>query len=268
MSQRWALLLQYDGTEFAGSQWQPNRPTVQGALQAALNSLSGGSYSVSLAGRTDAGVHATGQVASFLTEKPQQAMPAHRWVRGLNHFLPTAVAVQAAAAVTDDFDPRRDALSRTYRYELKLSNQRQPLWQRRAWIVPPPFDAGAARAALSVLVGTHDFAAFTPPTKDRSTTRTLQKASLDVTDESVRLRFRADSFLQHQVRRMVGAVVEIARGRAGLDEFRSSFEAAEPGSIGPTAPSRGLTLAEVEYARPLFTTQTCPRVVPRDREGD
>lgn len=268
MSQRWALLLQYDGTEFAGSQWQPNRPTVQGALQAALSSLGGDSCQVSFAGRTDAGVHATGQVASFVSEKSPEAMPPHRWVRGLNHFLPTAVAVQAAAAVADDFDPRRDALSRSYRYELRLSHQRQPLWQRRAWIVPPPFDASAGASALSILIGTRNFAAFTPPTRDRSTTRRLREASLETTDESVHLHFRADSFLQHQVRRMAGAVVEVARGRAGLDEFHRSFEAAEPGSMGPTAPSCGLTLAEVEYARPLFTTHTCPRVTPRDREGD
>lgn len=258
MSQRWALLLQYDGTEFAGSQWQPNRPTVQGALQTALKSLSGDSCSVSLAGRTDAGVHATGQVASFVSEKSAESMPAHRWVRGLNHFLPTTVAVQEAAPVGDEFDPRRDAVSRTYHYDLRLSNQRQPLWERRAWIVRPPFDDGAARAALSVLAGTHDFAAFTPPTEERSATRTLREASLEVAEESVRLRFRADSFLQHQVRRMAGAIVELARGRADLHDFHSGFERAEPGSMGPTAPACGLTLAAVEYARPLFNTHICP----------
>ena len=264
MSQRWALLLQYDGTEFAGSQWQPNRPTVQGALQSALESLTGSASPVSMAGRTDAGVHAEGQVASFVTQKPIEAMPAHRWVRGLNHFLPSSVAVQAAASVADDFDPRRDAVARTYAYELRLSNQRQPLWEQRAWIVAPPFNLQLARSALSVLVGTHDFAAFTPPTDGRSTNRTLREASIESNLETIRIRFRADSFLQHQVRRMVGAIVEVARCRTTLEAFNREFEAATPGSMGPTAPACGLTLAKIEYERPLFNTHDCHW----DREGD
>ena len=264
MSQRWALSLQYDGTEYAGSQWQPNRPTVQGALQTALESLTGSATTVSLAGRTDAGVHAEAQVASFVSEKSEAEMPAHRWVRGINHFLPAAIAVQAAAAVNDDFDPRRDAVSRTYTYQLRLSNQRQPLWERTAWIVAPPFNLDSAGAALSRLVGTHNFAPFTPPIQDRSTTRTLREATLETNPDTVRMRFRADSFLQHQVRRMVGAVVELARCRTTLEDFTRFFETAEPGSIGPTAPACGLTLAEIEYERPLFNTHNCHR----DREGD
>ena len=264
MSQRWALLLQYDGTEFAGSQWQPNRPTVQGALQTALESLTGISTAVSLAGRTDAGVHAEAQVASFISEKSEPDMPAHRWVRGINHFLPTSIAVQAAALVDDDFDPRRSAVARTYVYQLRLSNQRQPLWERRAWIVPPPFNLDVAGAALARLVGTHNFAAFTPPAEDRSTTRTMHEATLKASRDSIRIRFRADSFLQHQVRRMVGAVVEVARCHTTLDDFTRSFETAEPGSMGPTAPGSGLTLAAIEYDRPLFNTQNCHS----DREGD
>ncbi|MDE2966306.1 MAG: tRNA pseudouridine(38-40) synthase TruA [Chloroflexota bacterium] len=263
MSQRWALLLQYDGTEFAGSQWQPNRPTVQEALQSALQSLTGSSGQVSMAGRTDAGVHATGQVASFVTDKSVGAMPAHRWVRGLNHFLPSSAAVQAASPVDADFDPRRDAVSRTYTYNLRLSSQRQPLWERRAWVVAPPFDCEVASAALSVLLGEHDFAAFTPPTGSRSTFRSMREASLLTGRQSCRIRFRADSFLQHQVRRMVGAVVEVARGRTSLGEFTQAFAVARPGSMGPTAPAAGLTLIEVEYERPLFDphlfdTHHCP----------
>lgn len=258
MSQRWALLLQYDGTEFAGSQWQPNRPTVQGALQQALQSLTGSSHPVSLAGRTDAGVHATGQVASFVTDTSVDAMPPHRWIRGLNHFLPSSAAVQAAVPVNDGFDPRRDARSRTYTYALRLSNQRQPLWELRAWVVPTTFDGDTARAALSALIGTRDFAAFTPPTPDRTTSRTLHEAALTIGSESCRIRVRADSFLQHQVRRMVGAVVEVARGRVSLEEFALQLDVAKPGSMGPTAPASGLSLTEVEYEPPLFNTDKCP----------
>lgn len=211
-----------------------------------------------MAGRTDSGVHATGQVASFMTDMSDEEMHAPRWIRGLNHFLPDSVAVQAAARVDDQFDPRRDAMSRTYTYELRLSNQRQPLWECRAWIVPPPLDCEAANASLSRLVGEHDFAAFTPPTKERSTNRTMQQAVLTIGVDTCRILFRADSFLQHQVRRMVGAVVEVARGRSSLEEFTLRLEAAKPGSLGPTAPACGLTLTEVEYERPLFETNQCP----------
>lgn len=207
-----------------------------------------------MAGRTDAGVHAAGQVASFVTSRSAESMPAHRWISGLNHFLPQSAAVQDAVPTNDAFDPRRDALSRTYTYVLRVSNRRQPLWVRRAWIVPPPFDHEMARAALSILVGDHDFAAFTPPTEARSTSRTLHEATLAIGDHSCHISVRADSFLQHQVRRMVGAVVEVARGRVGLEELMRQFERARPGSMGPTAPACGLSLTAVEYQPPLFDT--------------
>ena len=252
-SQRWALLLQYDGTEFAGSQWQPNRPTVQGALQSAINDLTGVASAVTFAGRTDAGVHALGQTASFVSEQSTEQMSAQRWVRGINHFLPSSVAVQAAATVADDFDPRRDARSRTYLYQVRLALQRQPLWERRAWIVPRGLCfEGAAQHALEELIGYRDFAPFTPPTEDRSTLRTLREASVELGGDALTFRFHAESFLHHQVRRMVGAVVDVATGRLSLDEFRQALDRATPGSMGPTAPACGLTLAEVEYEPPIF----------------
>ena len=267
MSQRWALLLQYDGTEFAGSQWQPNRPTVQGALQSAIAELTGQDSAVSFAGRTDAGVHALGQAASFESEKSAELMPAHRWLRGINHFLPASVAVQAVVAVSDDFNPRRDALSRSYIYQVRLANQRQPLWERRAWIVPRPFCLQEAQRALAELVGQRDFAPFTAPTEDRSTVRSLREASSEVDGDAVSFRFRADSFLHHQVRRMVGAVVEVAAGRLSPDEFRRSLSHAVPGSMGPTAPACGLTLAEVEYEPSLFDQPVNQHSCFAEREG-
>lgn len=260
MSQRWALLLQYDGTDFAGSQWQPNQPTVQGSLQSALTALTNETITTSFAGRTDAGVHAAGQVASFLSDPSRPgsrpALSAHRWVRGLNHFLPDTIAVQDAAAVPIDWDPRRDAVARTYEYQLRLSNQRQPLWQRHAWIVPPPFNTDAAQSAISELLRTRDFAALTPPTTDRSTQRRLIEASLSRHGSAVTIRFRADAFLQHQVRRMVGAIVEVARGRMTTADFSAALQAATPGSMGPTAPAAGLCLVEVSYAQPIFNHNT------------
>ena len=252
--QRLALLLQYDGSAFAGSQSQPQLPTVQGALEQAVSKLTGEHRRVSLAGRTDAGVHATGQVASFLTTR---RLPPRRWIRGLNHFLPEALAVQALQPVSLEFDPRRNAIEREYHYDILVASQRRPLHEVRAWRVQPVFSIEAARDALSQLEGQHDFAAFTTTDQGRPTNRRLHEASITTTNTATNtapqdrftLRFRGDAFLQHQVRRMVGAVVEVARGRASADALRSTLETALPGSAGPTAPAKGLTLAIVRYDR-------------------
>ncbi len=248
--QRLALLLQYDGAAFAGSQSQPQLPTVQGALEQAVSELTGEHRRVSLAGRTDAGVHATGQVASFLATR---RLPPHRWIRGLNHFLPEALAVQALQPVSLDFDPRRNAIEREYHYDILVAAQRRPLHEVRAWRVQPTFSIEAARHALAQLEGQHDFAAFTTTDQGRPTNRRLHEASIITTNTATQdrftLRFRADAFLQHQVRRMVGAVVEVARGRASSDALRSTLESALPGSAGPTAPAKALTLAIVRYDR-------------------
>ena len=247
--QRLALLLQYDGAAFAGSQWQPQLPTVQGALEHAVSQLTQERSRISLAGRTDAGVHATGQVASFETVR---RMPVRRWLGGLNHFLPAALAVQALQAVPSGFDPRRDALEREYRYELLIAPQRRPLVEQRVWRLPPPFSLEAARAALAQLEGRHDFAAFTAADQRRPTQRCLRSAVICAARGRFTLSFTADAFLQHQVRRMVGAVVEVARARSTPEALRNTLEAAVPGSAGPTAPARGLTLAAVRYDRAVL----------------
>lgn len=246
-TQRLALLLQYDGAAFAGSQSQPNLPTVQSALEHAVAQLTQEPRPVSLAGRTDAGVHAAGQVASFQTTRQ---MPTHRWLRGLNHFLPRALAVQDIQTVPPEFDPRRHAKEREYRYHLLIAPQRRPLEEPRAWRIPPPFSPQRAHDALQLLPGERDFAAFTPPNPQRPTVRRMITAAIAPRDQTCArytLTFAADAFLHHQVRRMVGAIVEVARGRAQPDAFRDTLNAAVPGSAGPTAPARGLTLAHVRY---------------------
>ena len=246
-TRRLALLLEYDGSAFAGSQWQPGLPTVQGALREAVEQLTREQRPVSLAGRTDAGVHALGQVASF---EAARELPPRRWLHGLNHFLPAALAVRAVQCVAPDFDPRRCAREREYRYELLVAPQRRPLGEQRAWRVPPPFSLEAARAALRLLPGRRDFAAFTTTDQQRPTVRRMRRTAIDAIDasgERYTLTFAADAFLQHQVRRMVGAVVETACGRASLDAFHATLNAAIPGSAAPTAPAKGLTLAAVRY---------------------
>ena len=246
--QRLALLLQYDGAAFAGSQSQPQLPTVQGALEQAVSELTGEHRRVSLAGRTDAGVHATGQVASLLTSRQ---LPPHRWIRGLNHFLPEALAVQALQPVSLEFDPRRNAIEREYHYDILVASQRRPLHEVRAWRVQPTFSIEAARDALTQLEGQHDFAAFTTTDQGRPTIRRLHEASITTTSTTTNtatqdrftLRFRADAFLQHQVRRMVGAVVEVARGRASSDALRSTLESARAGLRWTNRPGKGFDVS-------------------------
>ena len=150
MSQRWALLLQYDGTEFAGSQWQPNRPTVQGALQAALESLTGSPSVVSMAGRTDAGVHAAGQVASFVSDKSAEEVPTHRWIRGINHFLPICDRSASRSLRRQRVRPAtRCGFANLHLRAADCRSSANHCGNDRSWIVAPPFERGTG--ALSAL---------------------------------------------------------------------------------------------------------------------
>ena len=209
--QRLALLLQYDGSAFAGSQSQPQLPTVQGALEQAVSKLTREQRRVSLAGRTDAGVHATGQVASFLTTS---RLPPHRWIRGLNHFLPAALAVQALQPVSLEFDPRRNAIEREYHYDILVASQRRPLHEVRAWRVQPPFSVEAARDALTQFEGQHDFAAFTTTDQGRPTIRRLHEASITTSNTTTNTAIQDPEWLHAALpRRRLPAASSAPHGR-------------------------------------------------------
>ena len=244
VARRIALLLQYDGGGFAGSQRQADKRTVQEALEDAVTALTGAGSRCDFAGRTDAGVHALGQVAAFTTAA---TISNDRWVRGLNHFLSADVAVQAARRVPADFDPRRAALDRTYHYRVCLADQRQPLWERAAWVLSGPFDLDAMRHALMVLEGKHDFAAFAGRTDGAGTVRTLQKACLRATVNELEFSFQAPSYLPHQVRHMVGQVIAVGRGRACPGIVGELLAQPRTGAAGPVAPPQGLYLVQVRY---------------------
>jgi tRNA pseudouridine38-40 synthase len=240
-----ALRLEYDGAAFAGSQLQANAPTVQGALEEALARLTGSTVRVRLAGRTDAGVHALGQVAA--AELPERWQP-DTLQRALNALLPEELAVTGAIAAPAGFDPRRHALWRRYRYTLLTTPWRSPLWRRYAWHVSEELDRGAMRVALALLEGEHDFAAFGGPVKEgASTVRCMHAASLHEAGTHIVLEFVANAFLPHQVRRTVGQLVEVGRGRETVEGFAALLHAARPGSAGPAAPPQGLCLVEVAY---------------------
>lgn len=254
---RLALLVEYDGTAYGGSQYQKNAPTVQDTLERALSRLTSEPIRVAFAGRTDAGVHARGQVASFLTAS--RHTPA-TFVRGTNALLPADISVQAASDVPGDFDPRRHAVRRWYRYTLYLRPERSALMRNRAWHVGPGLNLDAMRQAAAVLAGTHDFAAFAPPSEARrgSTWREVFLATFTADHGAGVLHFdiEANAFLQRMVRRMAAALVEVGRGRFSQAEFLKLAEAAVPGAAAATAPARGLCLMKVRYESGLFDVET------------
>ena len=240
---RLALVLEYEGSRYGGSQYQKNAPSIQGELEAALNKLTGENLRATFAGRTDAGVHARGQVASFVTGSRHEP---EAFVRGLNRWLPADIAVQRALEVPLDFDVRRRARSREYRYLVLNSPVPSPLLQAFTWQVKEPLDAEVMQQAASSLVGRHDFAAFAPPVTG-STERTLHRCEVKARGRLLTVRVEADAFLPHQVRRTVGALVQVGRGRQSGSEFAALLSTPRPGVAGPTAPSQGLCLVRVNY---------------------
>ena len=201
---------------------------------------------IEFASRTDAGVHATGQVAALDTQREYSAATFRA---ALSHFLPEDVAVQAAAEVGQHFDPRRDAVSRRYRYEIEDGRERSPLRRFRAWQQRQQLDVAAMAAAAEALPRTSsDWAAFASPVAEGyPTVRTL----LDITVQRcgphrIAVSVEADGFLQHQVRRMVGALVEVGQGTLEPAAYAALVDG-EPGSVGSTAPPQGLTLVAVRY---------------------
>ncbi len=247
---RMVLLLEYDGARYAGSQLQKNAPTIQSALEDAIEKATTQRSRAAFAGRTDAGVHARGQVASFLTTS---SLAAPTLERALNSWLPRDVVVRAAAEAAVVFDVRRAARRRHYRYVIDNGRQRPALERNRAWHVAQSLDDGAMAAAARTILGRHDFAAFAG-TLDRpgaSTVRTLSCFSVSRRGNDVVCNVVADAFLPHQVRRMVGALVSVGLGKLGVEEYRSLLDG-PPSSAGPAAPAHGLYLISVEYARSPF----------------
>jgi tRNA pseudouridine38-40 synthase len=243
------LVLEYDGRDFAGWQLQPaGRRTVQGVLHEALARISRERPRAIGASRTDAGVHAEGQVAGVRLARSFE--PA-RLLAALNGVLPADVAVRECAEASEDFHARYDARSKLYRYALWNGPARSPLRARRFHRVHAPLDLAAMRAAAASLVGTHDFAAFqTAGSAVRSTQRTLSR--LDVVGEcrgEVELLVEGDGFLRHMVRILAGTLIEVGLGRRSPDGLPAVLASRERRRAGRTAPPHALTLVEVRYGR-------------------
>jgi tRNA pseudouridine38-40 synthase len=252
---RYAFLLEYDGGPFAGWQWQEGRPSVQGALEGALARLDPSCPRVAAAGRTDAGVHATGQVAHADLGRywpPERLRDAVNW-----HLKPAPVAVVAVAAVPDAFHARFSATGRRYLY--RIVARRPPLVQDRgfAWRVGQPLDVVAMRAGAAALVGRHDFTTFRASIcQAASPVKTLDAVTIEAMPYAggteVRLRFAARSFLHNQVRSMVGTLERVGAGAWPPARVADALAARDRAACGPVAPPEGLTLTGVDYPEDPF----------------
>jgi tRNA pseudouridine38-40 synthase len=236
--------MEYDGTRYHGSQYQSNAVSIQGETESALQKLTGEEIRVSMASRTDAGVHAKGQVVSF---KSKTSFPPKTWVEAMNHYLPKDISIRAAYEVDGGFDVRRHALCREYRYHIMNRRTPSPLWRHFSESVPQPLDVEAMNAACSVLVGERDFAPFAPATYTRSTRRQAFSAEVGRTGDVVTFDIRASSFLPHQVRNTVGGLVKVGLHKMTAETFREMASSGKAGTIGPTAPARGLCLMNIKY---------------------
>ena len=241
------LVLEYDGSRYVGWQVQPNGPSVQAEVERALATLHHEPRRVTAAGRTDAGVHARGQVASFPEPAP---LPLRAYVQGMNALLPPDVAVRAARLEPDGFDARRSARGKRYRYVIENAPIRSPLGRLHAWQHYLPLDPGAMREAAAHLVGRHDFAAFqASDCACRHAVREVRR--LEVLGERggrIEVVIEATAFVKHMVRNIVGTLVEVGLGRRAAASMPALLEARDRTRAGPTAPPQGLFLEEVFYA--------------------
>ena len=244
------LEIAYDGTRFAGWSVQPERRTVQGELEAAIaRILSGAEVDLVVAGRTDAGVHALGQVASF---EHDEELP-DRFAERLNAVLPRDVTVIAAEPAPDGFDARRDARSRRYRYRVLATPLRDPFEEGRTLWWRYPVERGALDACAEAVVGKHDFTAFTPTQTDhvlfeRNVSACAWREEREVPGGAVlAMEIEAPSFMRNQLRVLVGTMLEVAGGRRSVDDFRRLLAGAHRDAAGETAPPHGLYLVAVSY---------------------
>jgi len=260
------LTLSYDGADLAGWQIQPGRTTVQGALASAIGRLTGENVLPQGSGRTDAGVHALAQVASFATGS---TIPTENWMKALNDILPPSIRVLEVTEAAPDFHARKSARAKTYRYRIYRGAICPPFLARYVWHYPYPLEESAMVATARVVVGEHDFTSFAAvdaervermaagenvqTTTDRTSNvsptnvRTIFASSWTREGEELIYTVRGNGFLHHMVRNLVGTFLLVGKGTVSLEDLRRILESRERTAAGPTAPATGLYLVAVEY---------------------
>jgi tRNA pseudouridine38-40 synthase len=243
------LILEYDGTNYHGWQSQigSGMPTIQDVLEQALKTLTGVSIKVVSSGRTDAGVHALGHVANFMTE---YRMPETAWAPALNHCLPNDIRVLSSEAVPEDFNARFSAKGKIYRYTILNRQSPSALYRNVAWHVGKRLNLRTMRLAAEYFVGRHDFSAFrSSACQAKTPVRTLKTLRVKKSGEFVEIFLEADAFLMHMARNIVGTLVEVGLGRYKPEEIKGMLASKDRSFSGRTAPARGLTLVEVHYQK-------------------
>jgi tRNA pseudouridine38-40 synthase len=243
---RYKLIVEYDGSPFAGWQYQDNAPSVQRAIMAAVEAFSGEKVMVQGAGRTDAGVHALGQVAHFDLASERDTDTVRDAINA--HLRPLPVAILSAEQVPGNFDARRSAVRRHYLY--RIANRRPDLAieRGRAWRVPRRLDAEAMHAAAQRLVGKHDFTTFrSTECQAKSPEKTLDRLDVSRLGDEIHISAVARSFLHNQVRSMVGSLVVVGDGKWQAADLARALEARDRSACGPVAPPDGLYLVKVDY---------------------
>jgi len=239
------LILEYDGSGYAGWQRQPDQPTIQEAVETALFQLTQETVSVIGAGRTDSGVHALGQAASFRIER--QWTP-REWLRGLNARLPEDIAVRSAAIAPDDFHARYSALGKLYEYRILNRGDRPAIDRAHLWHVHKPLDESAMKHAATHLIGSHDFSSFEGTlTDNEDPICDLRQLSIEKRGDMMTFHAYADRFLKHMVRAIVGTLVEVGHGKRTPDALAAILGARDRTAAGRTAPPHGLFLVRVDY---------------------
>jgi len=251
------LILSYDGTDFAGWQVQPGRTTVQGALTSAIGRLSGENVLPQGSGRTDAGVHALAQVASFATAS---AIPIENWMRALNDMLPPSIRVLEVTEADPEFHARKSARAKTYRYRIHRGAVCPPFLARYVWHYPYPIDETLMIAAADVAAGEHDFTSFAAVDPERvermaaengervvSNVRAIFSSAWTRDGDELIYTVRGSGFLHHMVRNLVGTFLLVGKGTVSREDVRRILEACSRTAAGPTAPAGGLYLVGVEY---------------------
>jgi tRNA pseudouridine38-40 synthase len=249
------LTIAYDGSDFHGWQLQPGLPTIQGSLHDAIRQITQEPITIHGASRTDAGVHALGQVAHF---KTHSTLDAQEIQRGLNALLPPTIRIVAAQEVGQDFHARWLAQGKTYRYHIYRGEVLPPFDHRRAFHYPWPLDEAAMSTAARAFAGQHDFTSFAASTgseeddKDRDMQRTIHSSEImrDPQSDEIAYVVRGRSFLRYMVRKIVGTLIEVGRGRLAPSDIPEIFAARDRSRSGPTAPPEGLYLVSLEYPDP------------------